>query len=221
MLRQYNVTGLIVAPVGSQQDIDSYQNLRNDGVPFVFVCSIKEKASASAVLTDAGLGAHRLARYLLDREYREWAYLTGRPGDSQSEAHSAGLRSVWNESGRSWQAMPREVAGSSEDDGYRAAQKLLAKSKPNVIIAANDTVAVGAYRYLKEIGIKVPEEVALVGFGDLKNMDILEVPLTTVRENLTMIGEKAFELLLDEATQPGRPPTTVFVEPELVVRQSA
>ena len=90
-----------------------------------------------------------------------------------------------------------------------------------MIIAINDLVAVGAYRFLKERGIRVPGDVGLVGFSDLKFMDILEVPLTTVRENVAQIGRKAIEILLYQIVHPEDSGRKVLVEPELVIRQSA
>jgi LacI family transcriptional regulator len=74
---------------------------------------------------------------------------------------------------------------------------------------------------LKERGIHVPEDVGLVGFSDLKFMDILEVPLTTVRENIAQIGRKAIEILLYQIVHPEDSSRKVLVEPELIIRQSA
>ena len=91
----------------------------------------------------------------------------------------------------------------------------------HVVIAINDVLAIGAYRFLKERNIKVPDDVALVGFRDLKATDLLEVPLTTVREPTEEIGKRAIEILLEESADPDCQIRGERLKLELVVRQSA
>jgi DNA-binding LacI/PurR family transcriptional regulator len=113
------------------------------------------------------------------------------------------------------------VAGFHEEDGYVSVGKLLKKGKVDVIIAINDAVAMGAMRYLKKERIRIPDEIALVGFSDLKAMDMLEVPLTTVREPVLEIGNSAIEILMKEIANPSRPKEKIILEPKLIIRESA
>jgi len=113
------------------------------------------------------------------------------------------------------------VAGFDEDDGYRVAGRLITGKKPDAIIAVNDLVAIGVYRYLKAHGLTVPCDVALAGFSDLALTDMLAVPLTTVAEQTRAIGKKAFELLLNRIRHPDAPPQELRVPTRLVSRISA
>lgn len=214
------VEGLIIAPAGNQDEIEIYQKLKRLKTPFVFIDRVKKGVSANAVTTDFQKGALLLGRYLIGKGYRSWGYLRGPAGVSSSEEHFTGLRESLKESGYPPALITVAKSGFFEEDGYRAAAELLRKIKPTVIIGVNDPVAIGAYHFLKEKGIRVPEEVALVGFSDVKSMDILEVPLTTVREFPELIGERAAELLFTEINNPGGRYRQEKIAPELVIRKS-
>ena len=100
-------------------------------------------------------------------------------------------------------------------------KKLLEISKPDVVIAMTDVIAIGAYRFLREHDIKVPEDVGLVGFSDLKGTDLMAVPLTTVREPTEEIGKRAIEILMDQIDDPDCEIRQEKLGPKLVVRESA
>lgn len=221
LLRGYRVRGLIIAPSGDQTQIDVYEQLQALHIPFVLIDRLKEGIECSCVATDTEMGTLQLGRYLIQKGYETWGYLRGPRGVSFSEFHSRGLRASLKESGRGRDAMVSVMAGFAVEDGYRATRKLMNKARVDVIIAVNDLVAVGAYRFLKEAGLRVPGDIALVGFSDLKFMDLIEAPLTTVRENISEMGRTAIELLLHQISRPADPPRKVLLEPELIVRQSA
>ena len=145
----------------------------------------------------------------------------GPKGISSSEEHSNGLKRSLRESGQSLNSIISVKAGFLEEGGYKAVKKLLNKGKPEVIISINDSVAIGAYRFLKEKGIKVPQDMALAGFSNLKSTDVLETPLTTVREPTSEIGKRAVEILLDKINNVGQKKERVKLEPELIIRDSA
>ena len=221
LLRGFRVGGFIIAPAGNQKQFDVYQELQKLRIPFVFIDRMKEKIDCSYVVTDTETGSLQLGRYLLKKGYKKWGYLRGPRGIFSSESHYKGLYQSLKESRHNTNSVVSVTAGFKEEDGYLSVQKLMSKTRPDVIIAINDSVAVGAYRFLKENGIRVPKDVALAGFSDLKFMDILEVPLTTVRENIAEIGQKAIEILLSEISHPEKTLQKVLVEPELVIRESA
>ena len=219
LMRGFRVGGLIIAPAGGSADVAAYRKLQQFEVPFVFVDRIKKGIDCSYVLTDEEKGTLKIGRYLAGKGYRRWGYLAGPAGVSSSEAHLRGMRRGLAEAKGPRMSMVR--AGFQEPDGYRAIRELLRKAKPDVVVAINDLVAVGAFRYFKEHGIRVPQDIALVGFSDLQLMDLLEVPLTTVREPTAEIGRRAIEILLEEIIDPGRPKQKIALEPELILRESA
>ena len=221
LLRGFRVKGLVIAPSGGQDDIDIYQKLQADQIPFVFIDRIKKKISSSFVVTDIKKATQQIGRYLIDKGYRKWGYLKGPGHVYSSDQHEKGLRASLKEKGGKGCSIKSVRAGFTEEDGYKAVKKLFRKDKPEVIVAVNDPVAIGAYRYLKENKIRVPKDVGLVGFSDLKMMDMLEVPLTTVRESTEDIGKEAIELLMREIADPSCDKQGVTLPAKLIIRESA
>ncbi len=107
----------------------------------------------------------------------------------------------------------------TEAGGYAAMQQLLPR-QPQAIFAANDTMAAGAYRVIYESGLKIPEDIAIIGFDDLPIAAQLDPPLTTIRQPLHRMGQMAVERLIDLLREPQTPPRQVTLAPELIIRQS-
>lgn len=221
LLRGFRVDGFIIAPSGAENQVGNYAILQKLKTPFVFIDRYKRKIKASAVVTDTANGSLQLGRYLIHKGYRKWGYLAGPEGISSSRDHKQGLiKSLREITSRGCQLVS-VTAGFDEEDGCRAVQELLNKFDPDVIIGVNDPVAIGAYRYLKRKRIRIPQDIALAGFSDLKMTDLLEVPLTTVREKVAEIGEMAFDLLLKRIRGQNSKCQICRLKPALVVRNSA
>lgn len=107
----------------------------------------------------------------------------------------------------------------SETGGYSSMQRLLAH-KPDAVFVASDTMAVGALRALREAGLHVPEDVAIVGFDDMPLAARTDPPLTTVRQPIHRSGELATETLIDLIQHPHSSPRRIILPTELVVRTS-
>ena len=112
-----------------------------------------------------------------------------------------------------------------EIDGYRAMKRLLAvRPRVDAVFAANDPSAIGAMKAIWEAGLRVPDDIAVVGAGDITLGDLLRVPLTTISWSRNEVGREAAELLLtpleDDDEAADVEPRRVIVPPQLVVRES-
>jgi LacI family transcriptional regulator len=116
---------------------------------------------------------------------------------------------------------PELVAESdfSESGGYSAMLRLLA-CKPDAVFAASDVMAAGAMRALREAGLRVPEDVAVVGYDDLPTASKMDIPLTTIRQPTHRMGAVAVETLIDIIHHPGLQTRHVVFPVELVIRKS-
>ena len=124
-------------------------------------------------------------------------------------------------------AMPAELIVQLEGDdptpqlGYPFAQELLARKRPfTALFAYNDISAIGAIRAFLEAGLRVPEDVSVVGFDDIQNSAYISPPLTTVRQPMRKMGAIAARTLLDLIEGRMKYVPEITIEPELVVRQS-
>lgn len=107
----------------------------------------------------------------------------------------------------------------SQASGYNAMQKLL-DEKPDAVFVASDLMAVGAQRAIREAGLQMPDDIAIVGFDDLPNATHAEPPLTTIRQPIDALGRNAVELLQQTIAQPNTPMASRVLPVELVVRET-
>jgi LacI family transcriptional regulator len=108
-----------------------------------------------------------------------------------------------------------------EHDGEVAFEELLARDVPFTgVVAANDMIALGCYSVAQRHGLRVPEDISIVGYNDTRFTDKFCPPLTTVRVPLYEIGVKAAELLLDGIVSPHQTTVSMRLTPDLVVRGS-
>ncbi len=113
-------------------------------------------------------------------------------------------------------------AGYQDETGHEAMRKLLrASPRPDGVFCYNDPVAIGAMRAIAEAGLRVPDDIAVAGAGNVHYSDLLAVPLTTVDQGTFEIGKRAADLLLERiASKHKLRPKKILIEPRLVMRQS-
>ncbi len=107
----------------------------------------------------------------------------------------------------------------TEAGGYYCMRDLLS-AKPDAVFAASDIMAIGAIRAAREAGLRIPDDLAVVGFDDLPLATLSEVQLTTIRQPVVQFGAKAVELLLDLIENGIEPPRHIMMDTELVIRDS-
>ena len=161
-------------------------------------------------------------RHLIDAGYLRIAHIHG-PELSPGILRFAGYQRALAEAGR---AAPAEyIVTGSEDDlgGYEPMSRLLALNpRPDAVFGFNDPVTIGALKAILQSGLRVPQDVALIGVGNFRHADLLRVPLSTVDQANTAIGEQAAKLvlkLIESKTQFA--PKSFLFEPSLIVRESS
>lgn len=107
----------------------------------------------------------------------------------------------------------------TEASGYYSMKQLL-EQKPDAVFAASDVMAIGAMRAAREAGLRVPDDIAFVGFDDLPIASMSDIQLTTVRQPVVQFGAQAVELLLDLIENGTQPPRRVIMDTELIIRES-
>ncbi|WP_219420087.1 LacI family DNA-binding transcriptional regulator [Pseudonocardia nigra] len=196
-------------------------------VPTVFVGGVlpagDDVALPPAVAIDQHGGAEAATRYLLELGHRTVHHLAGPQDWMDASSRSAGWRATLAAAG-AW--VPEPVTGDwSARSGYAAMRRLLAADRSlTAVFAANDQMALGALRALDEAGLRVPDDVSVVGFDDVPEAEFFRPPLTTVRQRFGEAGRRAVHLLLDlirpEDGRAGRVVPPALVPTELLVRRS-
>jgi DNA-binding LacI/PurR family transcriptional regulator len=162
-------------------------------------------------------GARLATAHLLEQGHREVVHLAGPQDWFDARERLVGWRAACLAAGA---AVPEPIEGSWEASrGFEVGRRLLAEGLPTAVFAANDQLALGLMRALAEGGVRVPQDVAVVGFDDEPGAAYYAPPLTTVRQDFGALGRAAVAALV--AALDGRRPLDAVLTPELVVRASS
>lgn len=217
------INGVIMAPTGSARE--SVEAFRQHGIPVVFIDRQLAGVEADAVLLDNVSGAYEATVHLLRLGHRRIGIITGLEGVSTSEEREEGYRRALADFG----IAPDErliVRGNSRiEGGIRQTRALLALPpdvRPTALFASNNLLTIGAMRALREAGVKVPQEMAVVGFDEFESTSIIDPPLTVVAQPTYEIGMRAAKRLFAHLSQGTREekPTVLRLKPQLIVRES-
>ena len=221
MIRQIMYSGLVDGVIVSSMLLnDSLVQALSDGdLPFMLVGRHPTDTQASYVDADNIGGAREAVTHLLRLGRARVATITGPQnmiaGTDRLNGYLAALR------GRGVVSDPNLIAEGdfTEASGYRAMQQLLSH-RLDAVFAASDMMAFGAMRALREASLRVPEDVAVVGFDDVPQAARVEPPLTTVRQPIYRLGSTTVDSLLDLIEYPDSSARRIVLPTELVVRAS-
>jgi LacI family transcriptional regulator len=189
------------------------------GVPSVVVGRPFRSDNISYIDIDNVAAAYDAVHYLTGLGYRRVATIGGPSESTVGIDRKAGYLKALAEAGMDADEALTTEGDFTEAGGYRAMQRLL-PARPDAVFVASDIMAIGAIRAAREGGLRVPEDVAFVGFDDLPFATLADIQLTTVHQPVEGFGAKGVELLLDLIEHGTDPPRHVILGTELVVRDS-
>ncbi len=217
------VAGMLVSTSQETSDFGHLETVLAQGIPLVLFDRVAKEMEVSMVLVDDFDGAYNAVCYLIRSGYRRIAHLAGTSSLYVSQKRRAGYEKALADNKLPIDPSLTVEGGYHEKDGRRGAQKLFElASPPDAIFAVNDPVAIGAYLYIREAGLRIPEDVALVGFTNNPISAIIDPPMTTVSQPAFEIGKTAAGLLLEcfAAGEDKYIPRTEILKTELIVRKS-
>ena len=195
-------------------------------VPAVTISGHGEPKGVTNLLLNHRRAAELAIDHLRGLGHRQLAFIKGQEFSSDTEARWRGIRHGMETAGLP--VSPKLVTqlegdAPSHEPGYFATRRLLAREERfTALFAFNDVSAIGAIRALREAGLRVPQDVSVVGFDDVQSAAYQNPALTTVRQPLRNMGVLAAETLLEQIARPAAEPHAkqLVVEPEFVVRES-
>lgn len=167
------------------------------------------------------LGGDMATQYLIDKGYTRVACIAGPLDKTPSRLRLEGYHAAMARAGLP--VMDGYVITSDFEfgGGFSAMQKLLAlPERPQAVFVGNDAMAVGAYQSLYQAGLRIPQDMALVGYDDIELARYMTPPLTTIHQPKDELGELAIDVLIHRMADPGQKQQRVQLTPELVVRGS-
>jgi LacI family transcriptional regulator len=216
---QHKPFGLILPPSVSE-DEELAAMMRAHEVDYVRIASVELDTPGRMIRTHDAEGAAQAARHLCALGHTAIAHIHGPESFRSAHERRSGFIRGLTESGRSLPADMIVEAGYTFDSGLLAMEKLLyARRRPTAIFAGNDEMATGAYVAVRKAGLRIPEDISIVGFDDTPIAARLWPALTTVRLPIREMGRAAAKLLLDQAAGKETEEQLSF-SPEIVVRDS-
>ena len=214
--------GLIVASSLTVNEAKAYRRLLSEGGKIVLIDRLLNGLRCPAVTTDDVRVGLLATQHLIKLGHRRIGHLRGTSA-STSQGRLDGYKQAMSKARLRAERSLVHDCGFTESDGRAAMKDWIAKGNlPTAIFAANDPAAIGAMEALHEAGLNVPNDVAIVGAGNIHYGDMLRVPLTTVSWSTAAMGQAAAELLLeliDGQKTAGRF-RKVTIPPSLVIRRS-
>jgi LacI family transcriptional regulator len=214
-LVQRRVDGLILTTARTgmppRQESDRY--------PVPHALALRTDGVSAASVGDDRLGGQLATRHLLDLGHRRIALVSGPAYASSAQGRRDGYRQALAEAGTAFDESLVAGDSFSMESGETAGRALLDRAdRPTAIFAVNDNTAIGVMAAAHALGLRIPEDLSLVGYNDIPVVSRLPVPLTTVRVPFRQIAAGALELLLDRDAH--RTPRTLVATPTLIPRRS-
>jgi DNA-binding LacI/PurR family transcriptional regulator len=220
------VDGLIITPILSDDvDLSHLFELKRHGSPFVLLEEVRG-IRAHLVDVDNVKASGEAVKFLIDQGHSLIVHFAGPKYSQHTQERADGVRRAFSESHLRFDEAMIVHAGASPEDGHRVGLEYFRarrEDRPTAVTCYNDLVALGVLRALRELGIRVPEEVSVIGFDGLDLLDYFPLPLTTVRVPKYEMGKRAAEILIrqiESRTSSPAEPEKLALKAELVVRAS-
>lgn len=200
---------------------DVVEIVRKARIPLVSIGHNPFPASQGRVILNNYEGARCAMGYLLDQGHRKIVHLSGQVDYGDTVARMKGIETALAEHGLGMGDIHIVHGQFHQDFGYSATRDLVTSGRDfTAIFAGDDDMAAGALLALRDAGLRVPEDVSVMGFDDAFHARHMWPPLTTVRQPVDTLGEAAASLLLKLLGEPGTGPLQSIIDTSLVVRSS-
>ena len=195
--------------------------LEKHAIPVVLVERSDHLIMSDCVIVNNKNGSYLASRHLIELGHRNVGCITGPSHLEATKYRLNGFKTAFEENGLEFRKELVVEGNYHIESGYKCAQKIMdIDPRVTAIHAFNDMMAYGVFECLKDKGIKIPEQISVVGFDDIFFSKMLYVPLTTIAIPIHQMGEKAVQLLIERILNKKLPWRCNTVEPKLVVRQS-
>jgi len=223
MFSQKHVEGVLFIGTSNERDSYTVSSFIRGGVPVVLTECEDLQHKAPCVLVDNLKGAFTATNHLAQLGHKVISHISGPRGNLISEQRCQGFIYGLSQNGLGFSSEQIVPGGLGLEEGYEAMKRLLSfQNRPDAVFAFNDMTAIGAMRAIAEAGLRIPQDIAIVGFDDLPVAAYIVPSLTTVKQPVDKMCGTGVSMLLDilDGKCPRDYYNRVVLELELVVRES-
>ncbi|MQA12178.1 MAG: substrate-binding domain-containing protein [Pseudonocardiaceae bacterium] len=219
-LRSRRVDGLLLTPTPSAPRT-VLPELRQIGVPTVLVDRLPGFRGVDQIGPENVQATSALVEHLGGSGHQRIGMISGRSGLTTTQERVLGYRLGLGRTGLPWDAELVASGESSVEPAGQALHRLLSLDRPpTAVIAGNNVMVSGVLRAARQHGLRVPDDLAVVGYDEVEWADLVDPPLTTMAQPVAEIGRQAVRMLLARIAEPDREDTTIRLPPRLLHRKS-
>jgi DNA-binding LacI/PurR family transcriptional regulator len=219
ILLEEQVAGIIISPV-DEESISCEAFLRQ-GIPVVAIDRRFRNLKLDSVLVDNSMGAYEATCHLIRLGHKRIGLIAGPSRLTTGRERQAGYEKALNENGLGVDPDLIEVGDFKQQSGYTKACDLLNRQdRPTALFVSNNLMTLGALNAIHDIGLRIPQDIAIVGFDDLSWAPSINPPLTAVAQPTYELGKWAANLLLGRLSERDKEPVEIILKPSLIVRVS-
>jgi DNA-binding LacI/PurR family transcriptional regulator len=220
ILLEEQVAGVIISPV--DELCISCKSFLDQNIPVVAIDRRLRNLEIDCVLVDNILGAFDATSHLIRLGHQRIGFIAGPSHLTTGRERQEGYKKALLENSLGIDARLIKTGDFKQKSGYTLAYELLQmKNAPTAIFASNNLMTLGALNAIHDMGLRIPQDVAIVGFDDLSWAPSLNPPLTAVAQPIYELGKWAVNILLQSISEKDREPVEIILKPSLVVRESS
>lgn len=220
LLIQENVSGVIIAP--TQEHSQAVQRFLAANIPVVVVDRRIQGADVDTVVIDNFTAAYELAQHLIENGYRNFGAVVGSIAATTAKERLAGFQKALADAGIMIDPAHVRIGAPRFDVGRQFTQEILSTpNPPEALLASNHLLASGVFQTIKDLDLRIPNDVALVAFDDPTWASLVEPTLTVAAQKAYSVGETAAQLLLKRILQPDLSIQMRVLAAEIRIRESS
>lgn len=215
------VDGIIF--ISSSLEARDFRQVQEQGIPIVLIGAYRDSSDFHVVSVDYRAAAIKAVKHLIGNGYQKIALLYGETPQVENMRKVEGYRQALQDAGYPFAGEYLRSVENSIEGGYLGAKKLVElKHPPGAIFATSDYIAFGALDAIKDKNLRIPEDVAIVGFDNIRMSNLVEPRLTTVEIPLHKMGVYGARLLFDRIEEENSQyPDTILLQSKLKIRKSS
>lgn len=213
------IDGLIMAPTSDHQAEEEEERVFGD-YPVIFIDRKPKDGNGDCVLVDGFNGSYEAVKALADKGHKRIGFISGKLNISSVEERLEGYLKALAEYGIERNDSLIMNGDSKWEQGYELAKRMIGDQDVTALFVANNVMCMGVLKYIREVNIKVPDQMALICFDDFEWTAVIEPPLSVVRQPAFELGETAANILLSRIEDPNSEFKEYRLPAQFIVRES-
>ena len=216
------VDGLIISIAMQSTSFEHLKMFRKKNIPLVFFDRVVPEIETNKIVVDDFMGGFRVTQHLIDQGYQRIGHMAGPQNLMTYFDRKNGYIEALIKNGKLYDETLVVTNTLTTEDGVAAARQLMnLPNPPDAIFCGNDTTALSAMIYLRDKGIRIPEDIGIVGFSNEPFSKVVSPSISTIAQPGFLMGQKAAELILNQIERKEKIFKTLVMPTELIIRESS